>query len=254
MSSHKAFLASHLHEETRENALHIVAKMAPAQRLMNINGAALRMQRELQWFKEIETNFVKPKFKHAYNKKNETPKMVFLDQPKDLLKEGQEWMKDTASSSTVVATLIVTMAFAVAFAVLGGTNDGKPVYLDRGAFMLFIISDAVALFSSATSVLMFLGILTSRYAADDFLYTLPQRMTIGLVFLFLSLAATLVAFSATLSLVLQDKVTWIAAPLLAVTSIPVGMFGVLQFPLLVTLVYSTYGPSIFGKQNKRMLH
>ncbi|KAJ9555809.1 hypothetical protein OSB04_010423 [Centaurea solstitialis] len=255
MSSHKAFLASRLDDATEENALHIVAKMAPAERLIDINGAALRMQHELQWFKEIETNFVKPAYKNAHNKQHKTPKMIFLEEHKDLLKEGQEWMKDTASSSTVVATLIVTMAFAVAFAVPGGNNnDGRPVFLDRGAFMLFIISDAIALFSSATSVLMFLGILTSRYSADDFLYTLPQRMTIGLVFLFLSLAATLVAFSATLSLVLQDKVTWIAAPLLAVTSIPVGLFGVLQFPLLVTLVYSTYGPSIFGQQNKRMLH
>ena len=198
---------------------------------------------------------VKPAYKNARNIENKTPKMVFIDAHKDLLKEGQEWMKGTASSSTVVATLIVTMAFAVAFAVPGGNKDeGKPVLLDKGAFMLFIISDAVALFSSATSVLMFLGILTSRYAVDDFLYRLPKRMTIGLVFLFLSLAATLVAFSATLSLVLQNKVTWIAAPLLAITSIPVGLFGVLQFPLLVNLVYSTYGPSIFGKQNNRMIH
>ncbi|GKC05262.1 hypothetical protein Tco_0996872 [Tanacetum coccineum] len=79
---------------------------------------------------------------------------------------------------------------------------------------------------------MFLGILTSRYAEADFLYALPKRLTIGLLSLFMSLAATLIAFSAALALLLQDKVTWIAAPLVIATSIPVCLFGLLQFPLL----------------------
>ncbi|KAJ9555589.1 hypothetical protein OSB04_010203 [Centaurea solstitialis] len=184
-----------------------------------------------------------------------TPRMFFIEVHEDLLKEGRDWMKDTANSCTIVAALIVTVAFAAAFTVPGGSkSEGKPVYLDNGAFMLFIISDAVALFSSVTSVLMFLGILTSRFAEADFLYTLPARMTIGLIFLFLSLTAMIVAFSATLSVVLQDKVRWIAAPLLAIACIPVGVFAVLQFPLLKKLIKSTFGPSIFHRQNKRMFH
>nr|GEU93881.1 ankyrin repeat-containing domain, PGG domain protein [Tanacetum cinerariifolium] len=87
----------------------------------------------------------------------------------------------------------------------------------------------------------------SKYE-DDFLYSLPKRTTIGLLSLSLSLAATMIAFSATLALVLPEKVTWIAAPLVAATSIPVCLFGLLQFPLLVELVYSTYERSIFHKQ------
>ncbi|KAJ0787641.1 putative PGG domain-containing protein [Helianthus annuus] len=164
-------------------------------------------------------------------------------------------MKDTGSSCTVVAALIVTMAFAAAFTVPGGNqDDGKPLFQSKPTFMLFIISDAIALFSSATSVLMFLGILTSRYAEADFLYALPKRLTIGLLSLFMSLAATMIAFSSALALVLEGKVTWIAAPLVIATSIPVCLFGLLQFPLLVELVNSTYGKSIFHQQNVRRIH
>ena len=158
-------------------------------------------------------------------------------------------MKDTASSCTVIAALIITMAFAGAFTLPSGNEeDGKPLFLNKGTFMLFIISDAIALFSSTASVLMFLGILTTRFAHDDFLYSLPKRMTIGLISFFVSLAATMIAFSATLVLVLEHKVSWIVAPLVVVTCIHVGLFDWLQFPLLIELVYSTYGPSIFRQK------
>ncbi|MFS7916375.1 putative PGG domain-containing protein [Helianthus anomalus] len=201
--------------------------------------------------------FIEPSFsyKEAQNNDGKTPRMVFTDEHKDLLKEGQQWMKDTASSCTVVAALIVTMAFAAVFTVPGGNqDDGKPLYLSYNTFMLFIVSDAVALFSSSTSVLMFLGILTSRYAEADFLYALPKRLTIGLLSLFMSIAATMIAFSSVVALVLRDEVTWVAAPLIIATSFPVCLFGLLQFPLLVELVKSTYGRSIFHRQNPRMIH
>ena len=56
IGSYKTFIANYVDVETKENALHIVAKLAPPQRLININGAALQMQRELQWFKVIIVN------------------------------------------------------------------------------------------------------------------------------------------------------------------------------------------------------
>ncbi|KAI3706229.1 hypothetical protein L6452_23828 [Arctium lappa] len=259
MTNYKAFVASYVDPDTNENALHIAAKLAPSHRLNTTTGAALQMQRELQWFNEIKNNFIEPAYIEEVNVKGKTPRMVFTEEHENLLKEGQKWMKGTASSSTVVAALIVTVAFAAAFTVPGGNksdgkDEGKPVYLDKGSFMLFIISDAIALFSSVTSVLMFLGILTSRYAEGDFLYALPKKMMIGLLSLFLSLAATMVAFGATLSLVLQDKVTWIAVPLVIITSIPVALYAGLQFPLLIELFYNTYGPSIFHRQHRRMIH
>ncbi|GJW73453.1 ankyrin repeat-containing domain, PGG domain protein, partial [Tanacetum coccineum] len=252
MSRHQVFVVTHL-DNAQENALHLVAKLAPFHRLNVVTGAALQMQRELQWFEEIE-KIIEPSYKEQLNKQKKTPRMVFTESHAGLLEKGQQWMKDTSSSCTVVAALVVTIAFAAAFTLPGGNRDnGKPLFLDEVSFMLFIVADAIALFSSTTSVLMFLGILTSRYAEADFLYALPKRMTIGLLSLFLSLASTMIAFSASLALVLKDK-AWVAAPLVIATSIPVCLFGLLQFPLLVELVYSTYGRSIFHKQNERIIH
>nr|XP_043613767.1 uncharacterized protein LOC122585708 [Erigeron canadensis] len=253
MSRHSVFAATQVDNEDN-NALHIAATLAPSHRLNVVTGAALQMQRELQWFKEVE-KFIEPSYKEAKNKHGKTPRMVFTKSHEQLLEKGQQWMKDTASSCTVVAALIVTMAFAAAFTVPGGNqDDGKPLFQNDATFMLFVVSDAIALFSSVTSVLMFLGILTSRYAEGDFLYALPKRLTIGALSLFLSLVTTMIAFSATLALVLRDKVTWIAAPLVIATSIPVCLFGLLQFPLLVELVNSTYGRSIFHQQSDHRIH
>lgn len=199
----------------------------------------------LLFLQEVEKH-VEPIYRDALNKDHKTPRMVFTEEHKDLLDEGEAWMKDTSSSSTVVGTLVVTMAFAAAFTVPGGNNsNGLPLFLSDGIFLVFMVSDAIALFASTTSVLMFLAILTSRYAEEDFFYALPKRMMIALVSLFLSLAATMIAFSATLSLVLRDEISWIAAPVALLASFPVTLFAMLQFPLLVELVYSTYGPSIF---------
>ncbi|MCI07019.1 ankyrin repeat protein, partial [Trifolium medium] len=43
-------------------------------------------------------------------------------------------------------------------------------------FTMFIIADALSLFASATSVLIFIGILTSRYAEKDFIKSLPWKV------------------------------------------------------------------------------
>ncbi|KAJ9541596.1 hypothetical protein OSB04_028102 [Centaurea solstitialis] len=251
MTGHKVFTATQNPNE--DNPLHIAGRLSPLHRLKTVSGPALQMQRELQWFKEVEKH-VEPSYKEALNKDQKTPRMVFTEAHKDLLEEGETWMKETSSSSTVVGALVVTMAFAAAFTAPGGnTNTGSPLFLSDGTFLLFIVSDAIALFSSTTSVLMFLAILTSRYAEEDFFYALPKRMMIALVSLFLSLAATMTAFSATLALVLRDQIPWIAAPVTLMASVPVTLFAMLQFPLLVELVYSTYGQNIFHKENNVLL-
>ncbi|XP_071736354.1 uncharacterized protein [Rutidosis leptorrhynchoides] len=243
MTGHKVFAATV--NSNADNPLHIAGRLSPLPRLKTVSGAALQMQRELQWYKKVES-LVKPIYKEALNNDQMTPRMVFTNEHKDLVDEGEAWMKDTSSSSTVVGALVVTMAFAAAFTVPGGNDsNGLPFFLDDPVFLIFIVSDAIALFASTTSVLMFLAILTSRYAEEDFYYALPKRMMIALVSLFLSLAATMIAFSAALALVLRDEIPWIAAPVTLFASVPVTLFAMLQFPLLVELVYSTYGPSIF---------
>ncbi|GKE59285.1 ankyrin repeat-containing domain, PGG domain protein, partial [Tanacetum coccineum] len=176
---------------------------------------------------EVE-NFIDPLFQHARNINKTTPQKLFSDEHKDLLNEAGQWMKDVSASCTVVAALIITMAFAGAFTLPGGNEaDGKPLFLNRRRFMLFIIADAIALFSSTASVVMFLGILTAP--------------------------ATMIAFSATLALVLEHRVSWIAAPLVIMTCVPVGLFCWLQFPLLIELVRSTYGRSIFHHKDEYVI-
>ncbi|XP_048326665.2 ankyrin repeat-containing protein ITN1-like [Ziziphus jujuba] len=161
-------------------------------------------------------------------------------------------MKETATSCTVVGALIITMMFAAAFTVPGGNNDdsGFPISLNEKLFMIFLISDSLSLFSSTTSVLMFLGILTSRYAEQDFLQSLPRKMMIGLFTLFFSIASMMVAFCATLFIVLRERYSWIFIPVICLASIPVTLYLFLQFPLLVDIFRYTYGGGIFDKKAK----
>ncbi|KAI3447210.1 hypothetical protein Pfo_003875 [Paulownia fortunei] len=237
------------------NLMHLCAKLAPPHKLNLVPGAALQMQRELQWFKEME-KFVRPSRRIWPNSDNQTPKMLFTKEHQQLKAEGERWMKDTANSCTIAAALIATVVFAAAFTVPGGiaTETGIPILWDEFPFVLFAISDAVSLFTSITSLLMFLSILTSRYAEEDFLFVLPKRLSIGLLSLFISITFMMAAFSAALYLVFRRKEAWLLLPLAPLACLPVTSFVLLQFPLLVDLIYSTYGPGIFGKKSDLALY
>jgi hypothetical protein len=123
------------------------------------------------------------------------------------MQAGEQWMKGIATSCSVVAVLIVTITFVAAFTVPGGNNQesGFPIFIHKTWFMVFIISDALSLFSSSTSVLRFLVILTSRYAEEDFLKLLPTKMIIGLFTLFFSITTMVIAFSTTLCNMLRGN-------------------------------------------------
>ncbi|XP_058216907.1 uncharacterized protein LOC131327792 [Rhododendron vialii] len=245
-------LAQENHEDTiRDTMLHLAGRLAPRIKLDLVPGAALQMQRELQWFKEVEKQ-VLPMYKEWENNSGETPAMVFTTAHEKLVEEGQKWMKDTANSCTIVAALIVTVVFAAAITVPGGNdNTGLPIFSKKTAFIAFAISDAISLFTSTTSLLMFLSILTSRCAESDFLYVLPKRLIIGLSTLFLSITTMMVAFSATLYLSFGQDKLWILIPVAVLASLPITSFVSLQFPLLVDLISATYGSGIFGKQSDR---
>ncbi|KAL4357706.1 hypothetical protein AHAS_Ahas09G0213500 [Arachis hypogaea] len=66
---------------------------------------------------------------------------------------------------------------------------------------------------------MFLGLLTSRYAEDDFLKSLPTKLMIGLSTMFISLATMMAAFCASLFLMLQNR-SWIVIPVTLLASVP----------------------------------
>lgn len=184
------------HDAFKNNYLHLAAKLSHPSQLERVSGAALQMQRELQWFKVIFNDtlniliyallninssswidisdmqevekIVQPKLKEERNENNKMPAILFTEEHKDLVKDAEAWMKNTSGSSMIVGTLIAAVMFTTAFTVPGGNknDDGQPTLLERQPkpFLIFMISNALSLFSSSTSLLMFLGILTARYA------------------------------------------------------------------------------------------
>ncbi|KAI3921234.1 hypothetical protein MKW92_035764 [Papaver armeniacum] len=233
--------------------LHYAAKQAPPAQLNMISGVALQMQRELQWFQGVE-RMMSECDRWQRNKNGDTAQFIFQVEHKDLLKKGEDWMKDTSGSCMIVAALIATVAFAAAFTVPGGnisdtnsTKNGTPVFLGEPSFTAFVVADALALFASITSALMFLAIYTSRYAEIDFLRSLPQKLIIGLSALFISMAAILVAFGASLYIVVGDRFAQATIPIALFSCCPMILFAWLQLPLFYEMVRSTYWVSILRK-------
>ena len=161
----------------------------------------------------------------------------------------------TAKFYTLAAALLATVVFAAAITIPGGNHDdtGTPNFSKEIAFKVFAVSDALSLFLSIASALICLSILTTRYAEDDFLFALPRRLIFGLVTLFLSVTFMMIAYSGAIYLLFGEKKAWILIILAALACLPVTLYGNLQFPLLMELIYSTYGPGIFGKHSNRLI-
>ncbi|XP_023637224.1 uncharacterized protein LOC17881201 isoform X2 [Capsella rubella] len=230
--------------------LHLAGFPSPPSKLSSVVGAPLQLQRELQWFKEVER--IAPEIeKERVNTEEQTPIEIFTKEHRSLREEAEKWMKDTAMSCSLVAALIVTVTFAAVFTVPGGTDDsskGKPFHRYDRKFITFVVSDLISCFSACTSVLIFLGILTARYSFDDFLVSLPTKMIAGLSTLFISIAAMLMAFSSALFTMLDDK--WIVPPTILLACLPALLFVLLQYPLLKEMIFSTYGKGIFDRNMK----
>ncbi|XP_028955741.1 ankyrin repeat-containing protein NPR4-like isoform X3 [Malus domestica] len=241
-------------DDENNNILHLAAKLAPQDQLNLVSGAALQMQRELVWFEEVE-KIVQPPFIDMKNKQGKTPRELFTSEHEDLLRKGESWMKDTANSCMLVSTLIATVVFSAAFSIPGGINDhkGTPNSIKEPAFLIFAISDGVALFSSSTAILMFLYILTSRYAENDFLKSLPLKLMIGLTSLFVSITSMMVTFSTTFYLSCHDGLIWVPDIIFIFAFVPVALFAFLQYPLLFDMFFSTYYSSLLFQPRRVMI-
>ncbi|KAK2637654.1 hypothetical protein Ddye_025449 [Dipteronia dyeriana] len=232
---------NYIKDEESRSILHLAGELVPSR---HVPGAALQMQREMQWFKGIERYF-QPFLQEQRNKIDQTPGDVFTEKHKILMEDGEKWMRDTATSCSVVAALIITIVFAAAFTVPGGINsDGIPNYLNETYFRIFAISVAISLFASTTSVQMFLGMLTSRYAEEDFLEPLPRKLVIGLITLFLSSSSMMVAFGAAFCIAISHPWKWVIILICLLGCLPVTLFAWMQFPLLIDIIKYTYGPDI----------
>ncbi|KAK1562576.1 hypothetical protein Q3G72_014322 [Acer saccharum] len=146
------------------NILHLAAKYPDQSPESGLSSEALEMQKRLIIFQEVK-KLIQPSLRGAKNADDLTPQQLFAKEHKDLQRSGAQWMGSTANACSLVATLIATVVFAAAFTVPGATDDktGTPVLLKKTLFLVFAISDAIALSSSSFSILMFLSILTSEW-------------------------------------------------------------------------------------------
>ena len=176
------------------------------------------------------------------NKKGQTAEELFTIQHKQLVADGQEWLVRTAKACTIVAVLIATIAFSCAYTIPGGSNSrtGHPLLQKETPFHIFTISDTVSLCFSLTSVVVFLSIMTSRMHERDFRRSLPLKLGLGLTTLFFAVAAMMVAFAATLVLMMRQRLHWAAIPIYTITCCPVTVFIVLQFPLYLNIAWFTF--------------
>ncbi|GAU39608.1 hypothetical protein TSUD_276480 [Trifolium subterraneum] len=179
------------------------------------------------------------------------PRELFTKNHEQLVNEGRQWAKDTANSFIIVGTLIITIMFAAAFTVPGGNNqdNGIPIFLGKNAFSLFIISDALSLIASSSSVLMFIGILTSRYAEEDFITSLPIKLLFGLFTIFLSVVFMMCAFCAALALVLKGY-RWIIIAAIASSIIPILVFMFTLLHIFSEVFVSFVKSYSLGKQKR----
>ncbi|XP_074278822.1 uncharacterized protein LOC141602439 [Silene latifolia] len=246
------FLITRFIDSEDNNMLHLVGRLPPSDRLSFVSGPALLVQREMQWFKQVSKH-IHPAQKMAKNKEGKTPQMVFREAHQQLMKDGAKWMKHTASSSAVFATLIATVAFAGGMHVPGGNNtDGLPLLLHQRAFTIFAVADAVSLLLSVISILTFLSIITSRYSEDDFLSILPRRLMIGIGVLFCSITIMMLAFVVALYLLFRpsNASNRISLVLYAIMIVILLM----SLPILYQIVRPINGSGMFGKKRVRTLH
>ncbi|ONI01278.1 hypothetical protein PRUPE_6G131400 [Prunus persica] len=215
----KDFITS-MSDDEDNNILHLAAKSTQSCVRSSSSNAAREVKK-----------IVQPLSTEMKNKKGKTPRELFTSEHKGLLHKGESWMKNTAKSCILVATIIATVVFSAAFS----------------------IPDGVALFSSSTSMLMFLYILTSRYAENDFLKSLPLKLMVGLASLFISMTSMMIAFSTAFYLSCHYGLGFVSDFIFIFAFVPVVLFLFLQYPLLSDMFLSTYCSSLIFQPRKHMI-
>ncbi|XP_042515510.1 uncharacterized protein LOC122089853 isoform X2 [Macadamia integrifolia] len=240
-----------MRDESENLMSHLAAEKAPIHRLNQIPGAALQMQREILWFKEVES-LMYSIHETKENIKYKTSRTLFSEEHKDLVKEGATWLKDTSTQCMVVATLITTIMFQAVFTIpshIGGGGGESNDYIQGKFPIIFVISNILSLCSSVASMLMFLAIITSRYAEEDFFLTLPRMLMLGLLFLFISIVGMMIAFVAAILFMLRFNVRlWVSFPITFLASVPITIYALVELPLFIQLMFTTSSSAVFGKR------
>lgn len=199
---------------------------------------------------------IPPSYRERKNKDDLTPHELFTKEHKELVTQGEKWMKGTASQCMVVAALIATIVFAAAFTVPGGydQDNGKPIFHSKATFVVFVVADAISLIASSASILMFLSILTSRYAERDFLESIPNKLMAGLATLFISISTMTLAFGVSFFVLYRKGFLWIPILIGVFAILPVILYMVLQYGLFFDVIRSTYRSRYIFKPKKHLLY
>ncbi|XP_027359560.1 uncharacterized protein LOC113868172 [Abrus precatorius] len=223
VKNYKEIFASY-YDKFGNNILHLTAELGISSTSGGKYSTTLHLLRELQWFKAVKS--IVPRA--CYESKNEmglTPCVLFTMNHAELVEDSKQWLKETSNTGTTFGTVIITLMFAAAITVPGGNdqNKGTPMFLGKEAFTLFAVADAISLITSLSSVLAFLAILTSSFAEEDFMKSLPLKLFFGFGFLLLSVLSMVCAFYAALISMLNGY-RWILVAALCITVIPTSLF------------------------------
>ncbi|KAM0030735.1 putative ankyrin repeat-containing domain, PGG domain, ankyrin repeat-containing domain superfamily [Helianthus debilis subsp. tardiflorus] len=196
------------------NMLHMVAKSV---KHAQVQVAALQLQRELLWFKEVE-NMIPLQYRSRKNRDGFTPRDLFTKKHENLVAKGEDWMKDTISQCLVAATLVTTITFAANFTLPGGYNQ------------------------------------VGRYTEYDFLESLQKKLICGLAGLFLSIVTMMVAFCASFFVLYSKQLEWMPIYITYLVGMPLILTVTIQLRLIGDFFNSTYRSRYIFKPKKRVLY
>ncbi|PSS10390.1 Ankyrin repeat-containing protein [Actinidia chinensis var. chinensis] len=183
-------------------------------------------------------NISVPHLTKYLNNDRKTAEELFETNNTKLRDNAKEWLKRTAENCSIVSVLIATVAFAAAYTVPGGPNQntGYPILQKKSFFVIFTLADVLSLAFALASVMTFLSILTSSFQFKDFKQSLPQRLMLGVTLLIVSVSMMMLAFAATVILLIRDKEQWTRIALYSVAFFPVFIFLLSYLPLYTELV------------------
>ncbi|KAL7213609.1 hypothetical protein ACSBR2_016189 [Camellia fascicularis] len=219
--------------------LHMIGRKRNVHFDEDMRSPALILQEDLLLFERVK-KISTIDFTRHFNQKRETVDNLFAESNIELRKEAKEWLKRTSENCSIVAVLISTVAFAAAYTVPGGPNQstGYPLLLDQPFFVIFALTDVLSLTFALTSVITFLSILTSSFRLSDFKRSLPQKLMLGITLLILSVSMMMLAFAATVILLIRNRQQWTRIALYSVAFFPVSIFVLTYLPLYTQLMKS----------------
>ncbi|XP_028781012.1 uncharacterized protein LOC114737269 [Neltuma alba] len=222
------------------NVLHMAAFL-PKHMPWEVYGSALQMQHEAKWFQYTKEH-VPPYLYAMENKEGDTPEEIFVAEHKKLLKESNEWMKDTSSSYSIVAALTAGVTHATSYTVPRGTNDatGRPPLEGQCALNVFLIAIFVSFCFSTTSLAAFLAVYSSRKQPDDFRRNLPLKLCFALTSFYVAIVSMIVSFVAAHSLEVDPKMKAKLIPMYSLIFLPLLFYTLAQIPLYWDLVRASF--------------